>query len=144
MLCGLLFSGCKSSSKHVARAGGPPKNDVEFAKEVFQLLAEGDEAVEEMLDWEHMKVNGILDVGAGYRNITEEDERDSFRKAFIKGYANNFNKSGGRVENLSNWREQSRDSSNTVVAAEGMNRKLVLFTVTHINGQQKVSTFELK
>jgi hypothetical protein len=143
MLCGLLFSGCKSSSKQIARTG-PPKNDVEFTREVFQLLAEGDEAAAEMLDWEHLTLNGVLDAGAAYRQINDDAGRDRFRKAFIKGYADSFKNSGGKVENVSNWREQSRDSSNTVVVADGASGKLLLMTVTHIDGQQKVSTFDLK
>lgn len=142
ILCGLLFSGCKSS-KHVARTG-PPKSDVEFAKEVFQLLADGDEAVDEMLDWEHLNLIGVVDVGARYREINGDDARDGFREAFIKGYSKSFKTSGGRVENASNWREQSRDSSSTVVAADNPNGQVMLMIVAHIDGQQKVSSFELK
>jgi hypothetical protein len=80
-----------------------------------------------------------------YRQMSGGEEmRSRFRKGFINGYSSSFKKSGGSVVSLSNWREQSRDSSQTVVAADGPGGKLLLMTVTHIDGQQKVSTFDLK
>jgi hypothetical protein len=141
VLCGLLLSGCQSSSKRSVRTG-PPKNDVEFAREAFQLLAEGDEAAAEMLDWERLKMIGI-DVGAMYRQSSESD-RQTFPTAFIKGYSQSFKGKGGSADKLSNWREQSRDGSNTVVVADVWSGQLLTMTVSHINGQQKVSTIDLK
>jgi hypothetical protein len=92
VLCGLLLGGCaKSSSKQVVRTG-PPKNDIEFAKETFQLLEEGDEAAAEMLDWEHLKLAGMADVGAMYQKIEGEEARARFRKGFLNGYSNAFKK----------------------------------------------------
>lgn len=142
LLCALLFMGCKGSKQSVRT--GAPQSDVEFAKEVFGLLAEGDEAAAEMIDWEHLKMVNVVDVGAMYRDINGEDARDGFRKSFIRGYSNSFKSKGGKVENISNWREQSRDSSQTVVAAENQRGQVMLMTVTRVDGQQKISAFELK
>lgn len=145
-LCGLLLGGCSQtnqSSKKSVRTG-PPVSDIEFAKEVFQLLQDGDMAAEDLLDWEHLKMVGVADVGPMYTQIDGEDSRARFRKGFINGYSSSFKKSGGSVVSLSNWREQSRDATNTQVAADGPGGKLLLMTVTHIDGQQKISTFELK
>jgi hypothetical protein len=133
--------GCAKTSKPVARTG-PPLNDVEFAKEVFRLMGEGDETVTEMVDWEHLKMLGI-DVGAMYPKSGDE-ARDRFVKGFLKGYSNSFKGKGGTAESVSNWREQSRDATNTVVAADNAGGQHLLMTVTHIEGQQKVSTLALE
>jgi len=127
----------------MAKRVGPPLNDVEFAKEAFRLLAEGDEAVVPMVDWEHLKMLGI-DVGAMYLKSSDDASRDRFLIGFIKGYSKSFKEKGGSVNNASNWREQSRDASNTVVVADGPGGKPLSMTVAHIDGQQKVTSLELK
>ena len=142
VLCGLLLSGCAKSSKQAVYTG-PPLNDVEFAKKVFQLLGDGDEMVKAMIDWERLKMMGI-DVGAMYRGTSGDDARDRETTAFIKSYSRSFKSKGGNVETLSNWREQSRDATNTVVASDSQMGQLLLITVSHLNGQQKVSVVELK
>jgi hypothetical protein len=144
VLCGLLLGGCSKSSNPPAVYNGPPLNDTEFAKEVFRLLAEGDDGVTAMIDWEHLSLLGV-DVGAMYKNISSEGEaRPRFIKGFINGYSRSFKEKGGKVENASNWREQSRDATNTVVAADNQAGQAMLMTVTHIDGHQKVSKMELK
>lgn len=143
VLCGLLLSGCSKSSSKQYVYTGPQLNDIEYAKKVFQLLAEGDESVKAMIDWEHLKMMNI-DVGAMYTKTSGDDARDKNVSDFIKGYSTSFKKSGGSIDNLSNWREQSRDAANTVVAADGQMGQHILITVAHPNGQQKVSTLELK
>jgi hypothetical protein len=142
LLAGLLLSGCSKSGKQAVYTG-PPLNDVEFAKRVFSLLAEGDEAVLVMVDWAHLKMIGV-DVGRMYLNISGDSARDKFLKGFISGYSKSFKERGGSVDNVSNWRELSRDASNTIVTADGPGGKPLLMTVAHVNGQQKVSTLELK
>jgi hypothetical protein len=144
-LCGLLIGvGCKNEKRASAPRTGPAKNDVEFAREVFQLMQEGDMTVEDMLDWEHLNMIGVADVGPMYRQMDGEEMRARFRKGFINGYSSSFKKSSGRTVSLSNWREQSRTPTDTQVAADGPGGKLLLMTVTHIDGQQKISTFDLK
>ena len=142
VLCGLLLSGCSKSSQQ-ANYMGPPLNDVEYAREFFRLMAEGDDSVKAMIDWENLKMMNV-DVGAMYRSTSGEAARNKETTNFIRGYSNSFKKSGGKVELLSNWREQSRDGNNTIVAADGQVGQRLLITVSHINGQQKVSTVELK
>ncbi len=135
--------GRTSSTRPSSVYTGPPLNDIEYAKKVFQLLGDGDESVKAMIDWEHLKMMGV-DVGAMYRNTSGDAAREIETSSFIRGYSSSFKKSGGSVANLTNWREQSRDATNTVVATNTPAGQLVLITVTHSNGQQKVSTIELK
>lgn len=144
VLCGLLLGGCAKSSTPPAVYTGPPLNDIEFAKEVFRLLAEGDDGVIAMIDWEHLNLLGV-DVGQMYKGISSEGEaRPRFLKGFINGYSRSFKEKGGKVENASNWREQSRDATNTVVAADNQAGQAMWITVTHIDGHQKVSKMALQ
>ena len=142
VLCGLLLSGCSKGSKQMTYTG-PQLNDIDYAKKVFELLGDGDESVKSMIDWENLKMMGI-DVGAMYRSTSGEDARDKNLSDFIRGYSTSFKRSGGNIANLANWREQSKDATNTVVAADTQAGQHVFITVTHINNQQKVSTLELK
>lgn len=141
VLCGLLLTGCNFKKKTTHT--GAPKNDADFAKEAFQLLADGDEAVADMLDWEHLSLINI-DAGALYSKISDEKAREEFRKSFIESYSSSFKRSGGSPAVLSNWHEQSRNGSETVVAADGPNGKVLLMTVAHIDGEQKISKLELQ
>jgi glycosidase len=106
-------------------------------------LADGDEAVADMLDWEHLSLINI-DAGALYSRINDERGREEFRNSFIKSYSSSFKNSGGSPAVLSNWHEQSRSGSDTIVAADGPNGKVLLMTVAHIDGEQKVSKLELQ
>lgn len=141
LICGLLLVGCKGS-KSSARTG-PPKSDVDFAKEVFRLLADGDQSVADLIDWDNLSVAGI-DAGGNYKSMTTEASKETFRNSFIKGYSTSFKNSGGNPNVLKNWREQSKDGSKTIVAADGPNGKTLLLTVVHTNGQQYVSTLDIK
>lgn len=143
IICGLLFVGCSKSSKTTTARTGPPKSDVDFAREVFRLLAEGDESAAEMIDWEHLSMAG-LDVGANYRSLSGDAARANFQKSFIKGYSNSFKASGGTPDAGSNWREQSKDSTQTVVAADGPTGKVLLMTIVHPDGQQKLSVLDTR
>jgi hypothetical protein len=141
--CCLLLSGCAKSSNVATVYTGPPLNDTEYAKKVFQLLADGDEAVKVMIDWEHLKMLGV-DIGALYTKTSGDEARDKEVTEFIRGYSKSFKSKGATADSVSNWHEQSRDASNTVVAADNSRGQQLLMTVTHINGQQKVSVLELK
>jgi hypothetical protein len=140
VLCGLLLGGCAKSSNQPAFYTGPPLNDTEFAKEVFRLLAEGDEGVTPMLDWEHLNLLGN-DIGTVYKG---NNNQPKFINDFISSYSRSFKARGGKAENASNWREHSRDANNTVVAADNQAGQSMLITVTHVDGHQKVTKMELQ
>ena len=142
-ICGLLFTGCNKGTKQSTTAGGPPKSDVDFAKETLQLLADGSDEAADRIDWENFKTMG-LDVGEQYKKADSESVRDNFRKSFIRGFSNSFKSSGGNISTATGWREQSKDASSTVVALDAPNGKTLLITVTHPDGQQKVSALDAK
>lgn len=140
---GLLFIGCKPTLTPHARPAGPPKSDVDFAKQVFQMMADGDINVADMLDWENLKMAG-RDVGAMYKNTTSDSTRDTFQESFLRSYSSSFKSAGGNVSAMTNWREQSKDPSGTVIASDLPNGQTILITVTHKNGLQYVSTVDIK
>lgn len=141
VICGFMLVGCKLNKKS-ARTG-PPKSDVDFAKEAFRLMAEGDAAASDVIDWEHLSVAGV-DAGATYRAMSNETARENFRQSFLRSYSSSFKASGGSVDAATNWREESKDSSKTVVIADGTNGKKLLITVVRADGEQKVSAIDLK
>ncbi|HEX8889001.1 MAG TPA: hypothetical protein VF779_07480 [Pyrinomonadaceae bacterium] len=144
VLCGgLLFLSCKQTATPHARPAGPPKSDVDFAKQVFQMMADGDINVVDMLDWESLKIAG-MDIGAQYKNVSSDSTRETFQESFLRGYSKSFQSSGGNVSAMTNWREQSKDPSGTVVASNLPNGQTILFTVTNKNGLQYVSTIDVK
>ncbi len=133
--------GCKGGQKP-ARTG-PAKSDVDFARDVFKMMADGDLAAADMIDWEHLNVAG-MDAGASYRALSGDAGRENFRKSFINGYSTSFKSSGGNADAVTNWREQSKEGDKTIVAATGPNPGTLLITVTHTDGLQYVSALELK
>ena len=139
-ICGFLFVGCKAKQ---TKRTGPPKTDVDFAKEAFKLLSDGDMAAADMVDWENLNVAG-MNAGASYKPLSSESAREGFRKSFIEGYSRSFKSSGGNADVLGNWREQSKNGSQTVVAADAPNGNSILITVSHPDGEQKVSALALK
>ncbi len=143
LICVFLFAGCKDKQPGQSKQAGPPKADVDFAKEAFKLLVDGNVAAADMIDWEHLNMAGI-DAGANYRAMTTDASREGFRNSFIRSYSESFKTSGASADVLSNWREQSRDSSNTVVAADAPNGNSLLITVSHADGQQKISVLAFK
>jgi hypothetical protein len=139
VICAFCFVGCKG--KKPVRTG-PPKTDVEFARDVFQRMSQGDISAGELIDFDHLSIAGI-DISGQYRNLTTDSSRENFRSSFIKGYSNSFKSSGGNIDALTNWREQSKDAGKTVVAADSPKKKMILITVTRIDGEQYVSAIDL-
>ncbi|HVF55564.1 MAG TPA: hypothetical protein VM934_05390 [Pyrinomonadaceae bacterium] len=123
-------------------AGEPSKGDVEFAREAFERLAGGDASAEEMVDWENLTALG-MDVGAQYK-LAPEARRGAFRKEFLAGFSSSFKKSGGSASTARNWRVESSGGDKTVVATDSPTGVVLLITVTHAGGRQKVSALEPK
>lgn len=116
----------------------PALSDVEFAKDVFRRMAEGDPAVEPMLDWETLRMPGG-DVASEYNEIPDEENRAEFRREFIKGFATSFKAAGGDAGSATNWREESKDDGGTQVATDSPTGNTLVFTVVRKDGRQKLS-----
>jgi hypothetical protein len=138
--CGGSKSGGTQPSAATPSADATPAlNDVEFAKDVFRRMAEGDPNVESMLDWENLIMPGG-DVAAEYNEIPDEEDRAEFRREFIKGFSSQFKAAGGSTETAANWREESKDDEGrTLVATDSPTGNTLVFTVVREDGRQKVS-----
>lgn len=113
-------------------------SDVEFAKDVFRRMAEGDPAVEPMLDWETLRMPGG-DVAAEYDELEGEADRAEFRRNFLKGFSTSFKAAGGDAESGKNWREESKDGDLTLVATDSPVGNTLVFKVVRKDGRQKLS-----
>lgn len=132
------LTGCSQSGSHSPVASGPPQTDLEFAKSAFTLLANGDTAAEDMLDWENFTSMG-MSVGAQYKGMASDVAKTGFRKGFVSSFSKSFQSSGARAESLTNWRVKSQDANSTVVAADSPKPATLLITVSRPGGQQKLS-----
>ncbi len=123
-----LVSGCSNN---------PDK--IEFAKTTLTDLARGDYYVEDNIDWEIFYSNN-LNVGLYYSSIQDEKERADFRRNFISQFSSSFNRSGGNIDLLKDWRIKEENSSKTVVqTVTPLNRKFFI-TLSQRNNKLKISS----
>ena len=116
----------------------PVRGDDAFAREAVERLLDGDVSAEGAFDWENLKVPGA-DVGASYREMPDDENRRDFRKEFIEKFSESFKKSGASASDLKNWREQSKNADRSTIVADTPSGKTMVVSVSHANGQQKVS-----
>ncbi len=142
--CGGERPAANNSAQNSAQGGAgvaaPPaaSGDVEFAREAFRRLAEGDASVEEMIDWDNLVTLGD-NFGAEYRKANDAGRAEA-RRDFVAGFSSSFKEEGGAADRVVNWREGSREDAGTVVAADMPTGARLLLTVTSDGGQRKIST----
>jgi hypothetical protein len=126
-----------------ASSSSAPANDsaVEFAKRAFQLLSEGDLAVEEMIDWEHLKLNG-KEFGRALGQMATASGKDlsAVRKEMILAFGNQY-KSAGEGP-LTRWRVQSQSEDGVTVAANTAKGLVILFTVSEREGRSIITALD--
>ena len=79
-----------------------------------------------------------------YAALTNDMDKEGFRKSFIKSFSSSFQSSGGNADNLKNWRILEEDSTKTIVAADIPNNRSILITVINRDGKQKISSLDVK
>jgi hypothetical protein len=135
-ICLMLFylQGCSSWSTD---------SDLRFANTAFQSLAGGYSSAEQVIDWETFKSMGE-NIFKDYAALTNDMDKEGFRKSFIKSFSSSFQSSGGSADNLKNWRILEKDSTKTLVAADIPNNRSILITVINRAGKQKISSLDVK
>lgn len=135
-------AGATAPGASPATRGGVGGGEVEFAREAFRRLANGDASAEEMFDWENLKWLGD-DLGAEYKSTPGDAERAELRRGLIEDFSSDFKASGASVDNLTNWREESSggDGGRTTVAADGEGGAKLIFVVARAGGRQKIVEF---
>ncbi|MHB8579040.1 MAG: FISUMP domain-containing protein, partial [Ignavibacteriaceae bacterium] len=86
----------KNSSNNQDQNVTQSKNEeiINFAKDTFSELVNGNISVEDKIDWSSFVGNNI-NVGEFYSALPNETERNGFRKSFISSYSSSFKSSGG-------------------------------------------------
>jgi len=124
----MLLSGCAQM-----------ENDVQLTRRIFNDLCAGRQGVENLIDWQTLKAIDI-DVGLTYSQLRNEKEKKDYRKSFIYNFSKSFKAAGGRTSNFFNWRIKTQDATGTIVAADtGGQGKVILFTITKMSGQRKLT-----
>jgi len=130
----------EENSTGVRRTGAPVStNDaLAFAQEAFSLLSRGQLAVEEMIDWDNLKLEG-KDFGAVLKQLAASTGKDpsTVRKEIIANFGSYYRGSGDGP--FSKWRIDSRDAEGITVAATSAKGEVILFTVSTKGGKQVIS-----
>ena len=121
-----------------SRKPGSTNDALEFAQRTFDLLSHGNLAVEEMIDWDNLKLEG-KDFGAIMRQIATATQKDivTFRKELISNFGSYYKSSSDGP--FTGWRIDSHSPGSTTVAATSAKGEVILFTVTVKGGRQVVS-----
>jgi hypothetical protein len=122
---------------------GSSSEDVEFAKRMFELLSSGDMAVEEMVDWDNLKLSG-LNFGAVMKELATANKQEvgDFRRQMISNFGEQFRQSQEAA--LTRWRVYSQDAQGTTVAANTSKGQVLLFTVSQQDGRRIVTALDEK
>lgn len=103
--------------------------DIEFSRNVFSGLIAGKLSIRQSIDWPKFKALG-MDIGAGYKDLTNDKDKSDYENFFIRSFSFNFKKTGAKFRSFTNWRIYSRDTQGVVVAADYPARKqTLLFTI---------------
>lgn len=114
----LLWTVLLCSVLRVAAAPADPAkwSNVQYAQSVFTAMAEGDQNVQQYIDWYNLKTPNV-DVGVEYRKMPNDTERAAFRKGFVESFSRSFKGTGASAESLTGWRQVSDNAKLAVVSA---------------------------
>ncbi|MFH0762492.1 MAG: hypothetical protein V1925_01210 [Candidatus Omnitrophota bacterium] len=104
--------------------------EVNLCRYLFNGLVSGNYGAARFIDWDNLKALD-LDVAEVYDRLPSEKEQANYKRAFINGFAVGFSRVKARAKAFNNWRIYTKDSEETVVAADykGQNKTL-LFTLS--------------
>lgn len=114
--------------------------DVRFAKTTFFSMVNGT-ADETAIDWENF-VSPTKDLGPIYKALPNDAERALFRKQFLAGFAISTPNIKANPDGIRNWRAQSENPSETIVAADMQDGHVLLLTISKRDGKQRLSALK--
>jgi hypothetical protein len=117
------------------------KADVRFAKTLFLSMLNGT-AAESAIDWEVFHTDEE-DVGAAYKALPNEEEKASFRKSFLIGFAASTPNLKANLAGVTSWRVKSATPSETTVAVD-VKWGVISLTVSKRDGNQKLSAIRVE
>ena len=117
--------------------------DVRFCRLALDGLAKGSVKAEKFIDWEKL-IATRLDVGATYRRIAKPEDKNIYRRLFIRNFAVGFQNVKGNVKKFTNWRVLERKGTKVVVGADYLlYNKTILFTLSKLP-KTKITVIEWK
>lgn len=117
------------------------ETDVQLTRRIFNGLCQGNQSVQNLIDWEKLKAMGV-DVGKTYTGLVYEKERRDYKRMFFFNLAYTFKASGGKTSAFTNWRVKGQDINNTIIAVDTVSGKVLLLTLAHKVNKRKLSAIE--
>ena len=115
------------------------RSDVNLARHIMTQLASGRYTIRHQIDWPNLFVLS-KDVGAEYRNLPNDKEREGYEIAFIEAYKRGFHMTGASMAYFVNWRLFHRKAGLTIAVAD-MQRNpgyKLLVAVKNVHGKRKL------
>ncbi len=136
LACWILLASLPGCSKESDNA------DIRFAKATFFSMVNGT-ADERAIDWEIFR-SPTDDLGAIYKALPNDTEKASFRKQFLSGFAGSTPNIKANPNGITNWRVQSENPPETIVAADMQKGVVLLITISKRDGKQKLSAMKIE
>lgn len=115
--------------------------DIRLCQHIFQGLIKAGYSVQKFIDWENFKALDV-DVGVTYSKLANEEERSSYKKAFIKNFSQGFKQVKGESGAFTHWRIDTKDAEKVVVACDySVRHKTLLFGLSKI-GKTKLTSLQ--
>lgn len=114
-------------------------DDVWFARSVMTRLTQGVYSVRKEIDWPSLKMLE-RDIGTEYNQLTTDETRGAYERAFVKGFELSFKEQGGSLKFFGGWRFYKHMDPDTGIVLAGSKDKNIalLFFIKHANGKRKI------
>jgi hypothetical protein len=128
----------KADGVEASGSDASTQSAVAFARRAFDLLVQGDASVVEMIDFEHLKLDG-KDFGAMLTQMAAAAGKDieAVRKEMISGFSAQYRTAGEGP--LTRWRIHSQNDDGVTVAANTTKGPIIMFTVSERDGRQVIT-----
>lgn len=106
--------------------------DVRLCRSILGGMVKGTVSVGKFIDWENLQATG-LNVGSVYRRLSTSQNKDNYRDAFIRNFAEGFKYAKGDFNKFVNWRVLERKGTKVIVGADYLlYNKTILFTLSKL------------
>ncbi len=128
--CALIFiplSGCETDSREYVR----------LAKTVFEKSVRNDPSGANLIDWNTFQCDNE-DLGRSYISLSTEYEKSHFKSAVIDRLSQLYASRNWNVNNVRNWKLQSKGVESAIVTADAPNGTITV-TFQKVDFQKKIS-----